>query len=67
MKPEICVRVLRGLINYHERVMLGEIHCVQKSATEQNCPVRRIFDPYKDALQEAVRCVKIVHQLEDNC
>lgn len=66
MEPTYCLTILQGLINYHERMMLGDVYC-QNGDKGQKCPVSRMFDPYKEALQEAVRCVKKVYQLEDGC
>lgn len=64
MNPEWCVRILQGLINYHERMLLGDVYC-KTGDNEVKCLANRMYDPFKEALQEAVRCVRKVHQLSD--
>ena len=55
--------VLRSLLHYHERMMLGSVHC-EHTGIEKACPVTELFDPYAEALKEAIRCIEIVHKDE---
>ena len=45
--------VLRSLLHYHERMMMGY----------SNYP-KAFLDGYADALREAIRCIEIVHKDE---
>lgn len=52
------LHVLRGLLNYHKRMMLGV------EAIDKECECKLHFDGYAEALEEAIRCIEIVHKDE---
>ena len=64
--------ILRCLLNYHERMMMGHRNCPggpcettdKYEAFEGNCPNAVFIDGYADALREAIRCIEIVHEDE---
>ena len=61
--------VLRGLLHYHERMMLhrdcpagsGDSTCEHKAQAGGRCPNSVFIDSYAEALKEAIRCIEIVH------
>ena len=66
-KAEMQIHTLRGLLHYHERMMLphkkcpaGE--CEHTKNTDNICPNAFFIDFYAEALKEAIRCIEIVHK-----
>ena len=64
------VDVLRGVLHYHERMMLhrdcpagdeGTV-CEHKVQAGGRCPNSVFIDSYAEALKEAIRCMEIVHK-----
>lgn len=53
--------ILRCLLHYHERMLLGGVIC---GKTKDHCKVNLIYDHYAEALKEAIRCIEIVHKDE---
>lgn len=70
-KAESHLHILRGLLNYHERMMLFrdcparsvETECKNKECTNGKCPNIVDMDIYAEALREAIRCVEIVNEV----
>lgn len=69
-KAEAHRHLLRCLLHYHERMMLGTIFDAGSGGElcsrpgEGQC-ARVIFqDGYAEALREAIRCIEIVHKDE---
>lgn len=66
-KTESHLSILRGLLNYHERMMsfrecpAGE--CEKTECTDGKCPNTVFIDTYAEALREAIRCVEIVNEV----
>ena len=66
------IHILRGLLNYHERMMIAHRkcpggHCETVDKCEEldgNCPNAVFIDSYADALREAIRCIELVHKDE---
>ena len=66
---EFQIHVLRGLLHYHERMMMGHRKCPcgdceASKYTDGDCPTAVVLDAYSDALKEAIRCIEIVHKDE---
>ncbi len=67
-KAESHLSILRGLLNYHERMMAfrdcpaGE--CKNTECTGGKCPNTVFIDTYAEALREAIRCVEIVNEVK---
>ncbi len=62
---ESCVATLRCLKSYHERVFIP-IQANRNQCKEEMCPALCLGDHYAQVLEEAIRCVKIVHGLQDD-
>lgn len=60
-EAELHRHILRCLLNYHERMLLGGVIC---GKTKDHCKVNLIYDHYAEALKEAIRCIEIVHKDE---
>ena len=60
---EFCVGMLECLLHYHERgtMPVGQNLC--KEMGTEKCPERLVTDQYAEVLREAIRCVRIVHDL----
>lgn len=71
-RAEAQRHILRCLLNYHERMMMGHRKCPgghceaveKREVLEGNCPNAVFIDVYADALREAIRCIEIVHKDE---
>ena len=63
IKGKSAVHYLTALLHYHERMMLGTV-AEEQNGTLKELPYSWAFDGYKDALEEAIRCVKEVNHLE---
>ncbi len=59
---ESCLAHLRGLKSYHERLMIP-IRANANICQQKACPADVFGDTYLAALEEAIRCVKIVHNI----
>lgn len=51
---EAYMHILQGVLHYHERMTLPK----EKSTACQFC------DIYSDALREAIRCLRQIHQID---
>lgn len=60
-KGKSAVHYLTALLHYHERMMLGTV-AEEQNGTLNELPYSWAFDGYKDALEEAIRCVKEVNE-----
>ncbi len=58
IRVEYQLHILRGLLNYHKRMMVGI------EATGKGGVLKLHCDGYADALEEAIRCIEIVHKDE---
>lgn len=61
-KTELNLFILKGLLNYHERMMLFRDcpadGCKNKECVDGKCPNIAFLDVYAEALREAIRCVE---------
>ena len=55
---KVFVSVLKGILAYHERLLMTGNKEENASCWHCRC--------YRDALKEAIRCICKVHQLEDD-
>lgn len=57
---------LEMLLHYHERIFMSGIECYDEKcpALKHECRVKEFFDPYAEALREAIRCIKLVNRIE---
>lgn len=60
-RAKMTVVHLLMLLHYHERITLGGMTCNGKPCDAIN----EMCDPYAEDLREAIRCVKIVNQIEN--
>ena len=60
---EFCVGMLECLLHYHERVTMPVGQNLCKEMGTEKCPERLVTDQYAEVLREAIRCVRIVHDL----
>lgn len=66
MNGEGCVGILKGLLGFQKRMRLAEAFgengklCSDRAV----CGERAKADLYMEALEEAIRCVEIVHGIE---
>ena len=64
LKTEYHLHVLRCLLNYHRRMMVG-IEAFDKECSGNHADIcKHHFDGYAEALEEAIRCIEIVHKDE---
>lgn len=65
MSGEGCVSILKGLIGFQKRMQAIEAYGAQGKLCEarEGCAEREKADLYMEALQEAIRCVEIVHEI----
>ena len=64
--------ILRCLLHYHERMMMLHEQCpgghcdtaTKAGMPEGVCVKKLLWDPYAEALKEAIRCIEIVHKGE---
>lgn len=66
MSGEGCVGILKGLLGFQKRMRTAEVYGVQGRLCEkaQECAERMKADLYMEALEEAIRCVEVVHGIE---
>lgn len=67
--PDVSLQYLRGLLHYHERMLLGQKcpdvnGCHNQDLCGGECPALLFTDSYSAALKEAIRCIEIVHAEE---
>ena len=62
-RTEVRLNVLQGLLHYHERVTMPVGQNLCKEMGTEKCPERLVTDQYAEVLREAIRCVRIVHDL----
>ena len=73
MNPNAALATLRGLLHYHQRMMLGsrgcpvvcqDNRCKEADCLGGACPNALFLDCYAEALKEAIRCIEVVHKDE---
>lgn len=62
-KAEYSIGMLKCLLSYHKRIIapVGQSAC--QTLADGKCPGTLVLDQYSDALQEAIRCIRIVYGL----
>lgn len=61
---EYQLHILRGLLSYHERMMVGAKAAYKEYGDDFSKIQILHFDGYVEALKEAIRCIEIVHKDE---
>lgn len=65
MEANTTIRLLSGLLHYHERMLAGTVVCRRDDqTTSRECPVNKICDPYAEALKEAIACIRKCYGLD---
>lgn len=69
MSGEGCLGILKGLLGFQKRMRMAEVYGDQGRLCEktQECAEKMKEDLYMEALEEAIRCVEIVHGIGSEC
>lgn len=62
-KAEYDLYILTCLLHYHERMKMPVGQDMCQELAEGKCPKDLVQDKYAEALWEAIRCIRIVHDL----
>lgn len=65
MNGESCIGILKGLLGFQKRIQIAKAYGESgKLCGKGICPEEVKQTLYMDALEEAIRCVEIVHSQE---
>lgn len=62
-KAEYDIYILTCLLHYHERMKMPVGQDMCQELAEGKCPKNLVQDKYAEALWEAIRCIRIVHDI----
>lgn len=62
-KAEYDIYILTCLLHYHERMKMPVGQDMCQELAEGKCPKKLVQDKYAEALWEAIRCIRIVHDI----